>query len=87
MMYFLAKLEDQSEIVFSDMIKHNSRDCIKVYVEKPVTGGFQSADCYIPRYEWENVVGFLSDDIKRFQRFIEDRQKFILCYKDSTEAI
>lgn len=48
MMYPFLQLDVQTEIVHSDMLSDGS---VKVYIEKPVDGGFHSAACCLPRYE------------------------------------
>jgi len=50
---------------------------VKVYLEKPINGGFQSATCYLPSYKWSDVDGFSSDEIKRFQEIIESTAHLI----------
>ena len=48
MMYRYMTLSDGTEIVHSEM-KDNDR--VKVYIEKPVYGGFHHATCWLPDYE------------------------------------
>lgn len=43
MMYPFLQLDDHTEIVYSDMMDDGS---VKVYIEKPVEGGFHSATCF-----------------------------------------
>ena len=46
MMYPFLTLDDQTEIVHSQLLDDGS---VKVYVEKPdEKGGFHSASCYLP---------------------------------------
>ena len=52
MMYPFMTLDDNTEIVHSDMGEDGR---VKVYVEKPVDGGFHSAVCMLPGYEWSEV--------------------------------
>lgn len=49
MMYPFITLDDDTEIVHSEMREDGT---VKVYMEKPVDGGFHSATCILPNYEW-----------------------------------
>ena len=71
MMYPFMILEDNTEIVHSDAYDVNGTETVKVYFEKPVYGGFHSAECYLPSYEWKNVKGFSEKEIHYFQQFLE----------------
>ena len=76
MMYPYLTLEDETEIVHSEMLKDNT---VKVYIEKPnEKDGFHHATCYLPEYRWEDIFGFNSDDIKSFQSVIENNAHLIL---------
>ena len=44
---------------------------VKVYFEKPVFGGFHSAECYLPSYEWKNIDGFSQNEINNLQEFLQ----------------
>lgn len=74
MMYPFMQLEDKTEIVHSELL-HDGR--VKVYAEKPIHGGFQSAVCYLPSYEWSEIDGFSSDDIAQYQEIIESTAHLI----------
>ena len=66
MMYPFVQLEDGTEIVHSEVLKNEN---VKVYIEKPIEGGFQSAVCYLPDYDWQEITGFNKNDIEKFQEF------------------
>lgn len=68
MMYPFLTLEDNTEIVHSEMLPDGT---VKVYVEKPVVGGFHNAWCILPEYKWEEVCGFSSEEIKDYERIIK----------------
>ena len=55
MMYPFMTLNDKTEIVHSDAYIDNNKETVKVYFEKPIYGGFNSAECYLPSYEWKNI--------------------------------
>ena len=74
MMYPFMQLADKTEIVHSDILPDNR---VMVYIEKPVPGGFHSAACYLPAYEWSGVGGFKYADIEQFQEIIESTAHLI----------
>ena len=53
MMYQFMTLGDNTEVAHSDTYFENGTEIVKVYFEKPVYGGFHSAECYLPSYEWK----------------------------------
>ena len=75
MMYGYLTLPDDTGIAHSEMKPDGS---VKVYFEKPVEGGFQSAVCWLPAYRWEAIVGFSEDDIRRLDKILHDNAHLIL---------
>jgi len=76
MMYPFMTLDDQTEIVHSEMLEDNR---VKVYLEQPnAQDCFHYAACYLPGYEWTDVFGFTQDDIARYQEVIESTAYLIL---------
>ena len=76
MMYPFLTLDDQTEIVHSEMLEDNR---VKVYLEKPDEKDcFHHATCYLPGYEWTDVFGFSQEDIQRYQEVIESTAHLIL---------
>ena len=76
MMYPFLTLDDNTEIVHSEMLADGR---VKVYVEKPdAKDGFHSASCYLPGYDWQDVIGFTLEDIDRYQKTIESTAHLIL---------
>ncbi|MGN0275197.1 MAG: hypothetical protein ACI4DT_10575 [Chordicoccus sp.] len=68
MMYPFLTLDDETEIVHSDM-QPDGR--VKVYMERPdAKDGFHHATCWLPDCQWEDIYGFSKDDIARFQEMI-----------------
>lgn len=74
-MYGYMTLEDQTEIVHSEMKQDGT---VKVYIEKPVYGGFHHATCWLPAYKWEDIEGFSGDDMEKLQRLVENNAHLIL---------
>lgn len=75
MMYPYMILDDDTEIVHSEM-KPDGR--VKVYVEKPVFGGFQHATCWLPKYEWEDIEGYTKADIETLLKIIQNNAHLII---------
>lgn len=76
MMYPFMTLDDETEIVHSEMLPDGR---VKVYLEKPdTTDCFHSATCYLPRYDWENIIGFTEKEIARYQEVLESTAHLIL---------
>lgn len=64
---FLA-LTDSTEIVHSEMRPDGT---VKVYVEKPDEKDcFHHATCILPGYTWQDIFGFDSSDISRYEDII-----------------
>ena len=75
MMYGYMTLPDDTEIAHSEMRPDGS---VKVYLEKPVEGGFHSATCYLPAYRWEGIVGFSENEIQKLDKILHDNAHLIL---------
>jgi len=75
MMYPFMTLDDDTEIVHSEMREDGS---VKVYVEKPVEGGFHSAVCTIPGYEWSKVDGLSKSEMSRCDEVIKSTAHLIM---------
>ena len=68
-------LNDGTEIVHSEM-KPDGR--VKIYIEKPVPGGFHDATCYLPKCTWENIHGFTEDEMVYFKKLVDAKSAEIL---------
>ena len=71
MMYPFMTLNDHTEVVQSAAYDDNGQETVKVYFEKPVYGGFHSAECYLPSYEWKNIDGFSEQEIQYFTEYLK----------------
>ena len=76
MMYPFLTLDDNTEIVHSDMLTDGK---VKVYIEKPDEKDcFHHATCYLPDYEWVDISGFTSTQIERYKEIIESTAHLIM---------
>lgn len=71
MLYPFMTLNDNTEIVHSELLEKDNKQQVKVCIEKPVFGGFHSAVCYLPDYSWKNIQGFSEEEIKNYQELLE----------------
>ena len=76
MMYPFLTLDDQTEIVHSEM-KPDGR--VKVYVEKPDEKDFfHNAVCWLPAYQGEDINGFTPEEIAKYEEIIRSTAHLIL---------
>ena len=79
MMYPFMTLNDSTEIVHSDIqTGMDGLETVGGYLERPGQNGVDSAECYLPKYEWKNVVGFSQEDIAYFQELLESTAHIII---------
>lgn len=75
MMYEYMTIDDNTSIAHSDM-KADGR--VKIYIERPVDGGFKNITFYLPKYEWEDNNGFSDEEIEYFKKIIENNAHLII---------
>lgn len=76
MMYPFMTLDDNTEIVHSEMLPEGK---VKVYIEKPDEKDcFHNASCYLPDYKWNEINGFTQEEIAKYQEFIESTTHLII---------
>ena len=76
MMYPFMTLDDETEIVHSEM-KEDGK--VKVYIEKPDEKDcFHHAVCWIPGYQWQDVFGFDEKEIARYDEILRSTAHLIL---------
>ena len=77
MLYPFLTLEDDTEIVHSDM---DENGCVDVCIEKPVDRGFHSAKCRLPDFRWIEIDGFCPTEIANLQELIQRGKTLIMRY-------
>ena len=76
MVYPFMTLEDNTEIVHSELLPNNK---VKVYIEKPDEKDcFHHMTCYLPGYDIEDVYGFSETDINKYLEIIRSTSHLIL---------
>mgnify|MGYP000038721448 FL=1 len=64
MMYPFMTLNDDTEIVHSDMKQDGSVKVYKATLNE--TYGFRHATCWLPAYKWEDIYYYLQEEIIGF---------------------
>ena len=54
----------------SSLLIENGNPGVEVHFERPIDGGFDSARCKPPSYEWIIRDGFTDKEIERFERLL-----------------
>lgn len=78
MMYPYITLPDETEIVHSQIVTESGKQKVIVNFERPTETGFDSARCEIPGNTWISVVGYSSEEIRRFEEFLQDNTENII---------
>ena len=75
MMYPFLTLDDETEIVHSDVLPDGR---VRVYIEKPDEKDcFHHMSCYLPRYELTDVFGFSQEEIDKYLDIIRSTAHLI----------
>lgn len=78
MLYPFMTLNDETEIVHSESYLEDGKEHVRVEIEKPIEGGFQSAQCILPEYQWKNIHGFSDAEIQKLQELLESLAHIII---------
>ena len=70
-LYPFMTLNDNTEIVHSEVLSQDNKEQVQVRIEKPVPDGFHSATCWLPSYRWEKIIGFSQEDMQYFGELLE----------------
>ena len=76
MMYPFMTLEDDTEIVHSEMRDDGT---VKVYIETPDERYcFRHAECILPGYEWKDIYQYNDTEIRYFEEIIRSTAHLIM---------
>ena len=76
MMYPFLTLDDETEIVHSDVLTDGK---VRVYVEKPDEKDcFHHMTCYLPKYEVTEVFGFSREETEKYLEIIRSTAHLII---------
>ena len=71
MMYPFLTLDVGTEIVRSETLPDNR---VKIYLERPDERfGFFHATCFLPEYEWQDILGFSESEIETLQKIVRSK--------------
>lgn len=71
MMYPYITLPDNTEITHSHIIQRDGIEMVEVHFERPKDGGFDSARCVLPSYQWKFEEGFSKEDMSFFGELLQ----------------
>ena len=80
MMYPYMTLNDETEIVHSQIIQKGETETVQVHFERPTEGGFDSARCELPSYKWLSREGFTDQEISLFEMLLQNNAHLIYKY-------
>lgn len=80
MLYPYMTLIDETEIVYSQLIGHDSAEKVIVHFERPTENGFDSARCELPAYRWVLQDGYSDREISAFEEFLKKNARQIWEY-------
>ena len=78
MVYPFMTLNDGTEITHTDIMLIDGKETVKVYIEQPVDGGFNSCECVLPGYKWTNIEGFNEVEIEHLKDIIKSTAHLII---------
>lgn len=73
-MWNYAEFPDGTCIAYSDLQDDGT---IRITVERPRDGGFDTARCLMPAYRWANVDGFTDNELADLKEFLRDNAPLI----------
>lgn len=71
MIYPYMKLQDETEIVFTNVFEEDGVKKVEVHFERPTNDGFDTARCQLPSYTWLIKEGFSEEEIVFFEKFLQ----------------
>ncbi len=84
MMYPYLTMDDDIEVVHSELIHDRGIDKVFVHFERPTEDGFDSARCELPSYTWTEWEGHFSmDELSEFEAFLSNNAYLIYRYAAS----
>ena len=81
MMYPYMTLDDETEIVHSQLIEdENGKQKVIVNFERPTENGFDSARCELPDYTWTEREGYSDEEISMFEKLLQSNAHLLYKY-------
>jgi hypothetical protein len=76
-------LDDETEIVHSQILEKNGEKSVEVNFERPTENGFDTARCSLPSYKWIKREGFTDKEIEIFEKFLHSNAHLLFKYAES----
>lgn len=83
MMYPYITFGDGTEVTHSQIIEEEGERRVYVHFERPIEDdvrAFDEAECVLPNYEWKKSIGFSTDEMKLFERFMQENAHLFYKY-------
>ena len=80
MMYPFMTLNDETEIVHSQLIEDKGVKKVIVNFERPTDNGFDSARCELPEYKWTEKEGYSDEEIAFFEKLLHSNAHLLYKY-------
>ena len=72
MMYSYITLADDTLITHSHLLGDGENKSVIIHFERPKHGGFDTARCSLPSYEWVFRDGFTDNEIAMFEQLLRN---------------
>lgn len=69
MLYNFMELPDETIISHTETMEKDGKEQVKIYIEKPINGGFATATCWLPNYDWQGVSGFTDKEMAHLKDY------------------
>ena len=89
MLYPFMTMDDGTEIVYSEIIKIDDKDNVRIEFERwnDVRDAFDSMECLLPDGKMSKVIGFSQEEANYYQEKMIALQNMIIeCSREDTES-
>jgi hypothetical protein len=83
MMYPYMTLADETLITHSHLIDNGGSKTVEVHFERPIYGGFDTARCSLPSYEWIIRDGYTDDEVIMFEEMLKRGSHLFFKYAEA----
>jgi len=77
MMVLYMKMPDGLEVVHSGIEQREGIETVRIYFERPVETGFDTAECLLPHKTWSKIKGFSGAEIGELVNFVNRQDDLI----------
>lgn len=80
MVYPYMILNDDTEIVHTQVFEEDGVQKIEVHFERPTAAGFDTARCQLPSYTWLIRKGFSDEEMELFDQIVRSHEHLFCKY-------